>query len=214
MSPSAFLRRYNFRGGRAKEYPQPAEEGGEDQFAMSDVSTSLPQFLPTAATQESAQRFTLPARPLKIAAATAIALVGAYGVTMDQQYVSTSNAVITAYVLDVRTPIEGTLQDVPATAGEMVPAGALLGRIENDLTDHQHLDNLRITGGRGTRQGCGPGPGEGNAGRDPARAAGPCSHTHHGHAAKSWAADRSRKHGTFQQGGCPGGGRHRTRPGT
>lgn len=91
------------------------------------------------------RRLTFSLRPLKIAVAVAAALVGAYGVLSDREYISTSDAVVSTYVLDVRTPIEGVLTDVPSTAGDVVRAGALLGRVANVLTDHQHLDNLRIT---------------------------------------------------------------------
>ena len=77
--------------------------------------------------------------------AACVAVLGTYGVLMDHQYVSTSDAVISTYVLDVRTPIEGTLEDVPSTAGDRVLAGAYLGRVGNALIDRQHLDNLRIT---------------------------------------------------------------------
>ncbi len=109
---------------------------------MSDLTTSLPPFLPTAA---ESRRLSLPAKPLKIALAVAAALIGGYGVLSDREYIATSDAVVSTYVLDVRTPIEGMLVDVPSTAGDTVRAGALLGRVGNALTDRQHLDNLRMT---------------------------------------------------------------------
>ncbi len=108
---------------------------------MPDLTTSLPPFLPESATR----RITLPSRPLKMCLAVSIGAVGLYGVLSDRQYVSTTEAIVSAYVLDVRTPIQGTLRDLPATAGDSVEAGASLGMVGNALIDHQHLDNIRIT---------------------------------------------------------------------
>ncbi len=111
---------------------------------MSDMTTSLPQFLPNAA---ATRRVAISSRPLRLCLALSIGAVGLYGVLSDRQYVSTTNAVVSAYLLDVRTPIGGTLRDVPATAGDDVDAGALLGRVGNALMDRGHLDDLRITEG-------------------------------------------------------------------
>ena len=90
-----------------------------------------------------ARSFHFPGRPLKLFGAGALAFAGAYGILSEQQYVTSSNAIVSAYVLDIRTPIEGTVSALPHTPGAMVARGALLGHMENPLADHQHLDNLR-----------------------------------------------------------------------
>ena len=84
-----------------------------------------------------------PRRPIKIAAAATLLLVGGYGAFNESQFVSSSDGVISAYVLNVRTPIDGTVSEMPATAGGMVKADQLLAKVDNPLNDPMHLDNLR-----------------------------------------------------------------------
>lgn len=86
-------------------------------------------------------------RMLKVSAAALLLLAGAYGALNESQWVATSNAVVSSYVLDVRTPIEGTLGGLPQSLGTSVRAGQVLARVENPLLDHQHLDNLRLEAG-------------------------------------------------------------------
>jgi multidrug resistance efflux pump len=59
-------------------------------------------------------------------------------------YISTSNAVVSAQIADVRTPIEGTMSGLPLAAGKSVEANQLLGSVDDPRSDHQHLDELRI----------------------------------------------------------------------
>ena len=85
----------------------------------------------------------IPRRPLKLFAAGTLVFAGAYGILSEQQYVTTSNSVVSAYVLDVRTPIEGVVTQLPRTPGTAIVQNQLLAHIENPFADHQHLDNLR-----------------------------------------------------------------------
>ena len=107
----------------------------------SNPAAALPASHVQAGTKPRA--FRIPGRPLKLFAAGALACAGAYGILSEQQYVTSSNAIVSAYVLDVRTPIEGTVTGLPHTPGGAVVTGTLLGHMENPLADHQHLDNLR-----------------------------------------------------------------------
>ncbi len=103
------------------------------------LSTAATNALPLA----GVRAFRIPRRPLKFFTAGSLALAGAYGILSEQQYVTSSNAIVSAYVLDIRTPIEGTVTALPHTPGGAVAAGDRLGHMENPLADHQHLDNLR-----------------------------------------------------------------------
>ena len=107
-------------------------------------TAALPLVLTDAASGKTkAAPWRIPRRPLKIAGAGVLLLGGAYGMLSEQQFCTSSNAVVSAYVLDVRTPIEGTVSALPDAPGQAIAADGLLAHVENPLTDHQHLDNLR-----------------------------------------------------------------------
>ena len=97
--------------------------------------------LTLSGTETSAVR--IPRRPLKLGFACTLFLAGAYGILSDSQYVSSSNAIVSAYVLDLRTPIDGIVSGLPLAAGTFVQSGQVLAHLDNPLLDHQHLDNLR-----------------------------------------------------------------------
>lgn len=97
--------------------------------------------------QITVARTSLRSRHLKLYLAFAIGTAGLYGILSEQRYVSTTDAVLSAYILDVPTPAEGILRNLPETAGETVTAGTLLGEVENTLTDHQHLDEMQMVEG-------------------------------------------------------------------
>lgn len=90
-----------------------------------------------------ARAFTIPQRPLKLAIAAAVAALGGYGLLCERGYVASSDAIVSSYVLDVRTPIEGTVTGLPLTAGIAVHRGQVLAHLENSRTDHQQLENLQ-----------------------------------------------------------------------
>lgn len=107
--------------------------------SVAPISIPLPDVA-----DNSKRAFPISPRTLKMTAAATISFIGAYGVLSESRYISTSNAIMSAYVIDVRTPIEGTVSDLPLVAGQLITKGQLLGRIDNSLSDHQHLDNLRL----------------------------------------------------------------------
>ena len=86
--------------------------------------------------------FTIPQRPLKLAAAAVVTVLGGYGLLCERGYVASSDAVVSSYVLDVRTPIEGTVTGLPNTAGIAVHRGQVLAHLENSRTDRQQLERL------------------------------------------------------------------------
>ena len=110
---------------------------------MSTASTPTAALSASLAQPGARARFRIPGRPLKLFGSAALACAGAYGILSEQQYVTSSNAIVSAYVLDIRTPIEGTVSALPQSPGATVAPGALLGHVANPLADHQHLDNLR-----------------------------------------------------------------------
>ena len=110
---------------------------------MSDLTTPFPELAP--ASRPAIRRLAIPGRVVKLSLAAVIVSVGLYGILSERQYVSTSDAVISTYVLEIRTPIEGTLQNMTAAEGDVLQRGQLLARISNPLIDRQHLDDLRIT---------------------------------------------------------------------
>jgi multidrug resistance efflux pump len=84
-------------------------------------------------------------RPTKITVSAALLLAGAYGILNEQRYVSSGDAVVSAYVASVRTPIDGMLNGMSVMPGERVAEGSVLGHVENPRVDQQRLQSLRDT---------------------------------------------------------------------
>lgn len=85
----------------------------------------------------------IPARSVKIGIGVTLLVVGGYGIFSEHQFIASGNAVVTAYVVSVRTPIEGTVSGLPATVGMRVSEHTVIGHIDNPRVDQQHLQNLR-----------------------------------------------------------------------
>ena len=85
----------------------------------------------------------IPTRPIKIAVGAALLLAGAYGIFSEHQFIASDNAVVTAYVVEVRTPIEGTVSNLLNAVGARVSENSVIGHVENPRVDQQHLQNLR-----------------------------------------------------------------------
>lgn len=84
-------------------------------------------------------------RTAKFAAVIGVLAVGAYAALADQAYVVTDNAVVSAYLMKMRTPINGEVTTLSARVGERVPAGALVARVHRRRVDDQALSDLRQT---------------------------------------------------------------------
>jgi multidrug resistance efflux pump len=80
---------------------------------------------------------------MKIFFALFFSVAGFYGIFSEHEYISSSDAVVSAYVLDVRTPIEGQATGVPLAAGGMVVKGQVLARVVNPLNDQRGFDELK-----------------------------------------------------------------------
>ncbi len=105
-------------------------------------SIALPSNL-AANVAEAKPAWHIPRRPLKMAAAGTLLMAGAYGAFSEQIYIASSDAIVSAYVLDVRAPIEGTIAGLPRANNAAVVQGDVVAAMQNGLVDHQHLDNLR-----------------------------------------------------------------------
>jgi len=106
---------------------------------MSSV-VSLPASAGTEVPKAAVDR--LPIRPWKIGVASTMVMAGIVGVLTESRFVSSFDAVGTAYVLNVRTPIDGTVTGLPTASGIFVLRDALLAQVNNTLDDRQHLDSL------------------------------------------------------------------------
>ncbi len=110
---------------------------------MSETTAILPETLPIAATQAH-RGFASYARMLKITLATLVGLLGTVAAFNEGAYITTSDAVVSASSLDVRTPVEGTVTGLPQNLGQSIQTGQTVGLISNPLVDHEHLDTLRL----------------------------------------------------------------------
>ena len=78
-------------------------------------------------------------RPLKLAAACAVLVVGGYAIWSAQRFVVSDNAVVSAYVMSLRAPIEGYVSGHPAAIGREIHGGDILATMTNPLADDQRL---------------------------------------------------------------------------
>jgi len=93
---------------------------------------------------QGAQTARVPLRPLKIGIGVSLLMAGAYGILSDRRVLSTDSAVVTAYVTEVRTPVDGILTGMPGATGGHFEKGTVLGAVDNHSYDQEHLQNLSI----------------------------------------------------------------------
>lgn len=79
----------------------------------------------------------------KIGIALVIVLLGTYAAMSESGLVSARDAVVTAYVISLRSPISGTVSQADAAVGEPVSPGALLASLVDERVDEQRLSDLR-----------------------------------------------------------------------
>jgi multidrug resistance efflux pump len=103
-----------------------------------EITSAQPLSLPLS------EKWRIPKSHLKLGIGLTVLLAGAYGILSEQNYVSSSDAVVSAYVVVVRTPIDGIVQNLPASTNLHVREGQTLGHVENPRVDQQHLENLRV----------------------------------------------------------------------
>jgi multidrug resistance efflux pump len=83
------------------------------------------------------------ARIVKLGGAAAILAVGVYAVMADYIAIATDNAVVSAYSVALRTPIDGVVAGAPLRIGDRVSRGATLAEVSNNRVDDQRLVDLR-----------------------------------------------------------------------
>jgi len=81
-------------------------------------------------------------RTVKITCALALCVAGSFGALSESAYISTSNAIVSATVVDVRAPIEGTVSGLPAATGSLLRSDEVIASVDNPRSDREHLDNL------------------------------------------------------------------------
>jgi multidrug resistance efflux pump len=81
-------------------------------------------------------------RNLKFGAALALLAAGAYAALSSQGYVSSDNAVVSAYTVSVRAPISGYVSGLRVTVGDTVKAGTVLASLKESRVDDQRLIDL------------------------------------------------------------------------
>ena len=82
-------------------------------------------------------------RAVKILGALALVGVGTYAVAADQVAIATDNAVVSAYAVTLRTPIEGVVSGAALRIGQSINRGVVIAKVENARTDDQHLVDLQ-----------------------------------------------------------------------
>lgn len=117
-------------------------EAVQEKIPMPDRMAEQASALPLPLTAIRARPIRMPRRFIKMGVGGSILFAGIYGVIAENKYISTNDAVISTYVLAVRTPIDGTVTGLPLAAGVFVHHGDLLGRVDNPRVNLEHLDNL------------------------------------------------------------------------
>jgi multidrug resistance efflux pump len=97
----------------------------------------LPDVVSTPRTKYSWSRLA------KLGGAFAVLGLGAYALWSDQASIATDNAVVSAYAVSVRTPIDGVITAEARHVGDRVSRGDLVGEVINVRVDDQHLVDLR-----------------------------------------------------------------------
>src|SRR5579872_1228922 len=82
-------------------------------------------------------------RAAKLFGASAVLAIGAYAVISDQMAIATDNAVVSAYSIALRTPIDGVIGAASLRVGDRVGRDALLAQVRNNRVDDQRLVDLR-----------------------------------------------------------------------
>ena len=98
--------------------------------------------LPPAAALSPAPKPRSP-RPLKLAVAAALIAMGLYAIFAEQGFVASDNAVVSAYVVSLRAPIDGTLSGMANPVGTPVDTGNVLARLDNPRVDDAPLRDMQ-----------------------------------------------------------------------
>jgi multidrug resistance efflux pump len=106
-------------------------------FGRQSGAAAIPQ-------RTGGKTFEIPwSRVVKMGGAVAVLAIGAYAVMAEQVAIATDNAVVSAYSVSLRTPIDGIVEGAPLRIGAPVKAGDRLAEVSNNLIDDQRLIDLR-----------------------------------------------------------------------
>ena len=83
-------------------------------------------------------------RALKLTGSLGLLATGCYAITSSISTVTSSNAVVTAYTVALRTPIDGSISASNLRIGQRVEEGSLLATIGNPLVDQKPLSEFQI----------------------------------------------------------------------
>jgi multidrug resistance efflux pump len=78
----------------------------------------------------------------KLGGATFVLAIGAYAVARDQFAIASDYAVVSAYSIPLRAPIDGIVSEHGLHVGDPVEAGDVLAEVANDLVDDRRLVDL------------------------------------------------------------------------
>ena len=99
--------------------------------------------------ERAAPRAGTPARPLrlgrlvKIGAAGGLLAVALGALLAGQNHITADNAVVSAYVLSVRSPIQGQVSSLRLHVGDPVEGSRLLARVVDECVSDERLVDLR-----------------------------------------------------------------------
>lgn len=82
-------------------------------------------------------------RILKVGSAVAVAVVGACAVLANQGIVASDDALVSAYVISLRSPINGVVSGIGSRVGAPVKSGDLLAHVENTRVNDQSVADLQ-----------------------------------------------------------------------
>ncbi|HZH27181.1 MAG TPA: HlyD family efflux transporter periplasmic adaptor subunit [Azospirillaceae bacterium] len=82
-------------------------------------------------------------RAAKLSAAFGMLGLGVYAMLVDAGSIASDNAVVSAYLVELRTPIEGYVSALQRDVGGVVPKGSTLAKVDNPRVDGQRLADLR-----------------------------------------------------------------------
>ena len=83
------------------------------------------------------------ARLVKIGLAAGLICAGLYAVISGRGYITSDNAVVSAYTVSVRVPVAGRLSGIGVRVGDTVRSGAVLARVDDERINDQRLVDLR-----------------------------------------------------------------------
>jgi multidrug resistance efflux pump len=84
-----------------------------------------------------------PVSTVKILIAVTVCAVGSYAVLANGSHVVSDNAVVSAYTISLRAPINGIVSQLSGKVGDIVASGTVLAHIDDPRIDDQRLVGLQ-----------------------------------------------------------------------